>query len=462
MDGRPFQGRLLHVLPAEERRIHGVNEFAASKLPLKQQNQLKRKKEATSAFNWNSLYMNPDAIISSVSQRLRVPKAELLNPTSSDAAVRQAHAETYVIQETKQYFVANGVDIDAFQNKTRGDTAILVKNFGFETKADDLRKRFEEYGLVSRFLMPPSGTVAIVEYEQPENAKAAYHNLAYRKAGNSILFLEKAPRDLFKQSPTNAHNTRPASATTKLSAADLLARSDRGSVLSTTTLFVGNLNFTTTSAHLGDSFRPLGGFLSARVKTKADPKRAGAVLSMGIGFVEFQTQQQAQAGLAAMDGYKLANHVLKVRAAKSVDAAEARRKEDQNKKLAARRSKIIIKNLPFEVSRKDVRSLFGKYGQLRSVRVPKKIDSSSRGFAFAEFITPKEAENAMDALRNTHLLGRRLVVDFAAEDPVDPEQEMEAMQQKAGRQANNAAMEKLMGGGRKKFHIGEEHDPDSV
>ena len=433
-----------------------------SKLSLQKQKHLKRKTEATSSFKWNSLYMNPDAIMSSISQRLGVPKAELLDPTSSDAAVRQAHAETHVIQETKQYFIANGVDIDSFQTKIRGDTAILVKNFGFDTKADDLRKRFEEYGLVSRFLMPPSGIVAIVEYEQSENAKAAYHSLAYRKTGNSILFLEKAPRNLFKEPPTNADNIRPAPATTKLSAADLLARSDRGSVLSTTTLFVGNLNFTTTSGHLADTFRTLEGFMSARVKTKPHPKKAGAVLSMGIGFVEFQTREQAQAGLAAMDGYTLDNHVLKIRASRSFDVGEARRKEDQNKKIAARRSKIIIKNLPFEVSRKDVRSLFGKYGQLRSVRVPKKLDSSSRGFAFAEFITPKEAENAMDALKNTHLLGRRLVVDFAAEDPVDPEEEIEAMQQKAGHQANNAAMQKLAGGGRRKFIVDEEHDPHRV
>ncbi|KAG9859832.1 hypothetical protein KCU90_g10642, partial [Aureobasidium melanogenum] len=140
------------------------------------------------------------------------------------------------------------------------------------------------------------------------------------------------------------------------------------------------------------------------------------------------------------------------------DAAEERRKEDKAKKLAARGTKIIIKNLPFEATKKDVRALFAAYGQLRSVRVPKKFDKGARGFAFADFTTPKEAENAMDALRDTHLLGRRLVLDFAAEDAEDAEAEIEAMAKKAGSQLNKVALQKLTSGGRKKFRVGDDQD----
>ena len=58
------------------------------------------------------------------------------------------------------------------------------------------------------------------------------------------------------------------------------------------------------------------------------------------------------------------------------------------------------------------------------MRVPQKFDRSARGFGFADFISAREAENAMDALKNTHLLGRRLVLEFANEEAVDPEEEM--------------------------------------
>ena len=97
--------------------------------------------------------------------------------------------------------------------------------------------------------------------------------------------------------------------------------------------------------------------------------------------------------------------------------------------------------------------MFCAYGQLRSVRVPKKFDSSARGFAFADFVTAREAENAMETLKDTHLLGRKLVLEFAAGDPLDAEEEIEKMQKKVRKQANKVAMQQLTGGGRKKFNV---------
>jgi multiple RNA-binding domain-containing protein 1 len=203
----------------------------------------------------------------------------------------------------------------------------------------------------------------------------------------------------------------------------------------------------------------MDGFLSARVKTKTDSKKPGQVLSMGFGFVEFRTSQHAQAALKTLDGYTLEGHKLQIRAShKGLDAAEERRRADAEKRAAGKKTKIVIKNLPFEASKKDVRALFGAYGQLRSVRVPKKMDRAARGFAFADFTTPKEAESAMDALKDTHLLGRRLVLDFADEDPEDAEAEIEKMQQKVGAQVNKVAIQKLTSGGRKKFSTQVEDD----
>ncbi|OJD35483.1 pre-rrna processing protein [Diplodia corticola] len=459
LDGRVFQGRLLHIIPATAKRENRLDEFAISKLPIKQQKRIQQKAQAaTSTFNWNSLYMNADAVISSVADRLGVSKSEVLDPTSSDAAVKQAHAETHIIQETKAYFTQNGVDLDAFKKKARGDTAILVKNFTYGTTADELRKMFEEHGTITRSLMPPSGTIAIVEFAQAPQARAAFASLAYRKVKDSILFLEKAPKDLFKEGFTpQAVPTAVASGPegkARLAASDLLAAEAAPDQVDSSTLYVRNLNFSTTTQRLTEVFRPLDGFVSARVKTKTDPKKPGQILSMGFGFLEFRTKEQAQAALAAMDGYNLDGYKLAIKASnKGLDAAEERRKEDKAKKAAGRQTKIIIKNLPFEATKKDVRALFGAYGQLRSVRVPKKFDASARGFAFADFTTPREAENAMDALRSTHLLGRKLVLDFASEDPEDAEEEIAKMQKKVGTQVNKVALQNLTGAGRKKFNV---------
>ncbi|KAF5871759.1 putative multiple rna-binding domain-containing protein 1 protein [Botrytis fragariae] len=466
VDGEPFQGRLLHILPAAAKRDNKLDEFAIAKLPLKKQRLLKKKADSSSStFNWNSLYMNQDAVNSSVAERLGVSKSELLDPTSADAGVKQAIAETSVIQETKSYFANNGVDLDAFKKRERGDTAILVKNFTYGMTLEELRKMFEEFGQVIRVLMPPTGTIAIVEFAQPTHARAAFASLAYRRMKDTVLFLEKAPKDLFTGPPpaqpvATINRNADNAADPKLSTSDLLERDSGVENVDTTTLFVRNLNFSTTSQRLTEIFKPLDGFLSARVNTKTDPKKPGQVLSMGFGFIEFRTKSQAQAAIKAMDGYTLDNHKLLVKAShKGADAAEEKRKEDRAKKLAGKRTKLIVKNLPFEASKSDIRKLFGTYGQLRSVRMPKKFDHSTRGFAFADFITAREAENALEALKDTHLLGRRLVIDFASEETVDAEEEIEKMQKKVGSQVNKVALQNLTGGGRKKFNI-EGNDAD--
>lgn len=446
---------MIHILPAAARRETKLDDFALSKLPLKKQQEITRRREASSStFNWNALYMNADAVVSSVADRLGLTKSEVLDPTSSDAAVKQAHAETHIIQETKSYFRQQGVDLDSFKRSQRGDIAILVKNIPYDCSKDELKRLFEEQGDVKRFLMPPSGVIAIVEFANAAQCKVAFGSLAYRKLKSSVLFLEKAPKDIFASGKTLAESTGQTSdGITKISTSDLRdVGQDVAETGGTATLFVRNLNFSTTTQMLTDTFKSLEGFLSARVKTKTDAKKPGQTLSMGFGFLEFQSAKQAQTALQVMDGYTLEGHKLQIRAShKGADAAEERRKADAGKKAAGQKTKVIIKNLPFEASKKDVRALFGAYGQLRSVRVPKKMDRAARGFAFADFTTPREAQNALEALRDTHLLGRRLVLDFAAEDPEDVEAEIEKMQQKVGAQVNKVALQKLTSGGRKKF-----------
>ena len=58
-DGTIFQGRLIHIISGKAKRDNTLDEFAISKLPLKKQKEVLRKKNAASGtFNWNSLYLN--------------------------------------------------------------------------------------------------------------------------------------------------------------------------------------------------------------------------------------------------------------------------------------------------------------------------------------------------------------------------------------------------------------------
>src|SRR5699024_3106255 len=140
----------------------------------------------------------------------------------------------------------NGVNIDAFKQRERGNMAILVKNFSYGVKSSELRNLFEQYGQLTRLLMPPSGTIAIVEFARPDEAQKAFNGLAYRKLGDSILFLEKAPKDLFEMpaAPPKAPEVKAVSQ--GFSTADTFAADEPEEGASTSTLFVKNLNFSTT------------------------------------------------------------------------------------------------------------------------------------------------------------------------------------------------------------------------
>ncbi|KAI0853327.1 hypothetical protein F5Y00DRAFT_224402 [Daldinia vernicosa] len=465
-DHSSFQGRILHVLPASAKRDHNLDEFALSKLPLKQQNIIKKRaKAAESRFNWNSLFMSQDAVNTSVADRLGISKSELLDPTSSDAAVKQAIAETSTIQDTKAYFVANGVDLNAFKSGPRGDTAILVKNFSYGTTIEEIRALFEEHGQVLKVLMPPTGTIAIVQFAQAPQAKVAFAKLAYRRFKDSILFLEKAPKNLFvgkEPQPETVQTSKEPSAVQKLSGSELLEQETQEPIESSS-LFVKNLHWDTTTEELANEFKHLEGFRSAQVKTKKDPKKPGQVLSMGFGFVSFSDKKTAEAGLKVMDGYVLRAHKLQVRAShRGRDAAEERRQEDNAKKAANQRTKIVIKNVPFQANKKDIRMLLSTYGQLKSVRIPKKFNSTSKGFAFAEFVSPKEAESALLALQDTHLLGRRLILQYAEAEAIDPEEEIAKMQRKVGGQASKMALQQLTGAGRKRVNLGGDEDEGEI
>ncbi|CAZ80015.1 unnamed protein product [Tuber melanosporum] len=434
LDRKIFQGRLLHILAASPKREHKLDEYAISQLPLKKQREIKRKATAASStFNWNSMYMNADAVISSVADRLGVSKAELLDPTSSDAAVRQAHAETHVIQDTKAYFSQHGMDLKAFEKREKDDKTILFKNFPYGTRTEDIHNLVEPFGKTARMLMPPAGTIAVVEFIDAPAARAAFANPTPK-----IVDAPKIPAAV-------ALGKDP-----KVSATDLLLPAHTSTATDeaeagTSTLFVQNLNFTTTTAKLTELFKPINGFLSARVKTKPDPKNPGGTLSMGFGFAEFRSKTDGMAAMAALNGYVLDGHKLSIKPSQKHTSPSS-----SQEKSIAKRTKIIIKNLPFEASKRELRALFSAYGTLRSVRVPKKFGGATRGFGFADFATAREAQGAMDALKDTHLLGRRLVLEFAEGGAEGAEEEIERMQKKVAEQSGVVEVARLREGRRRR------------
>ncbi|MCD6098630.1 RNA-binding protein [bacterium] len=71
-------------------------------------------------------------------------------------------------------------------------------------------------------------------------------------------------------------------------------------------------------------------------------------------------------------------------------------------------SKLYVGNLNYSATSGDLRELFSKYGEVRSVNV-----IQGRGFGFIEMSSPSEAEKAKEALDGSEFQGRSLRVDEA-------------------------------------------------
>ena len=51
----------------------------------------------------------------------------------------------------------------------------------------------------------------------------------------------------------------------------------------------------------------------------------------------------------------------------------------QGKAVKAKGTKLLVKNIPFEGTKNEIRELFAAFGIVKSVRMPSKFDGSHRG-----------------------------------------------------------------------------------
>ncbi|PVU88989.1 hypothetical protein BB561_005614 [Smittium simulii] len=490
-DHQFFQGRLLHILAAEDKPNYkqtNIEGFENSSTSIKNQKAQKAKANAGSSFNWNSLYMSADAVADSISERLQISKSDLLSSESGSPAVRLALAETHIISETKTFLERNGLYLDAFADKkaTKSDHVILVKNIPFSvskfktnseiakesehndqnsrndsssTKSveEEITRLFGVHGTLGRVLVPPAKTIAIIEFIEAQEARAAFKHLAYKRFGDAPLYLEWAPDKIFK---TKFDQTKHANLTQKsisndepdqsylakkapLGASDVLEnltqpdnKDDDVSMIDTNDnsndgqpgkiIFIKNLNFKTTEETLKNAIMGTEGLRSVVIKTRLRKDKEGKMekLSMGFGFAEYSHADVARLAIQSLQGIEVDGHVLQVKLSDrtSISSSETNKKESISKSGIAietnKSNKLVVKNIPFEATKSDIRELFGAYAQLKSVRLPSKFSGGHRGFAFLEFLTSQEAQNCLDNVgAGSHLYGRRLVVNWADDEP---------------------------------------------
>eukprot|EP00359_Climacostomum_virens_P004703 CAMPEP_0204905636 /NCGR_PEP_ID=MMETSP1397-20131031/5530_1 /ASSEMBLY_ACC=CAM_ASM_000891 /TAXON_ID=49980 /ORGANISM="Climacostomum Climacostomum virens, Strain Stock W-24" /LENGTH=618 /DNA_ID=CAMNT_0052074543 /DNA_START=1 /DNA_END=1857 /DNA_ORIENTATION=- len=394
LDATVFQGRLLHILPAKKKPEPELPPMATPKSSLRQSLQERVRERAKDESSWNTLFLNQDAVATAMSRRLHVKKGELMDKDADDLAVRLSRAETKILGETKEWMTREGINLQAFETDRRtaprSDSILIVKNLAPTSRQTDLQEIFGRYGSLGRVSLAPSGTIAIVEFLHPDHAKNAFDRVSMQKYMSLPIYLEWAPVQAF-EAPYKSENTVVEDIDTK-------------------TIFIKNLDFKTTKEALEAHMASAGTIKSVKVVTKNG-------LPCGYGFVEYEDEKGVKKALRNLNNSVLDGHALKLSVAKSsTHVPRAKREREEVAEQEPTQTKMLVKNLAFEATAAELKALFTTYGQVKTVRLPKKYAGGHRGFAFVEFVSAEEAAAAFETLKNTHMYGRKLVIEWAKQE----------------------------------------------
>ncbi|XP_031164582.2 probable RNA-binding protein 19 isoform X2 [Sander lucioperca] len=441
LDGHIFQGRMLHLLPStlKKEKNDSADAGGPGSSSYKRQKDAKNKASSSSSHNWNTLFLGTSAVADAIAEKYNTTKSKVLDHESKGSlAVRMALGETQIVQETRQFLLDNGVSLDSFSQAAaaRSTTVILVKNLPAEVTASELEELFSPHGSLGRVLLPPSGLTAIIEFLEPTEAKRAFTRLAYSKFRHIPLYLEWAPVGVFVAAKPEPVLEKDEAM--KEEKKDEKEEEEEEESAPGSTLFIKNLNFSTTEEKLQETFSKCGKITSCSISKKKD--KTGMMLSMGYGFVQYQTAEAAQKALRQLQHCTVDEHQLELKISeRATRTTEVSRKKRQDEKKQTG-SKILVRNVPFQATVREIRELFCTFGELKTVRLPKKAAGSGnhRGFGFIDFLTKQDAKKAFTALcHSTHLYGRRLVLEWA-----DAEETVETLRRKTAEHFHVATKKK--------------------
>ncbi|CAL5030112.1 unnamed protein product [Urochloa decumbens] len=431
LDNSSFQGRLLRVKaakPLNNKKLESSHPTVEVKMNLKQQRLEQKKASEISGDTraWNSFYMRQDTVAEYIARKNGISKSELLDREADNLAVILALGETQVFSETKKHLSRSGVNVAALEEfatkrtekSKRSNHVILVKNLPFSTSEEELAAIFQKHGSLDKIIVPPTRVLALVIFVEATEARHAFKKLLYTRYKDGPLYLEWAPENILSPTSAPVDEDEKNAVGERIVTKAIIEQTVEGvsaeeidpDRVESRSVFVKNLNFKTTDESLSQHFSTKlksGSLKSVKVKKHV---KNGKNVSMGFGFVEFDSVETATNVCKDLQGTVLDGHALILQLCHGKKDGQAAKKNGKDKSS----TKLLVRNVAFEATEKDLRQLFSPFGQIKSLRLPMKF-GSHRGFAFVEYVTKQEAQNALEALASTHLYGRHLVIERAKE-----------------------------------------------
>lgn len=154
--------------------------------------------------------------------------------------------------------------------------------------------------------------MVVVDFVEPSEARAAQKGLAYRSYKHTPLYLEWAPLNAVDRkkaaSAANKASTAASAGAAKTAAAKTAtagaagAGEEDGDQQQYSSLFIKNLNFSTSEAGLRDHLAFLGAAEGLRTVLIQKKQVGKNMLSQGYGFAEFRTPDLAARALSKLNG----------------------------------------------------------------------------------------------------------------------------------------------------------------
>ncbi|XP_010059905.2 polyadenylate-binding protein 2 [Eucalyptus grandis] len=161
-----------------------------------------------------------------------------------------------------------------------------------------------------------------------------------------------------------------------------------------TSLYVGDLDFTVNDSQLYDLFNQVGQVVSVRVCRDLSTRR-----SLGYGYVNYSDPQDAARALDALN-FTLVNN-------KAIRVMYSHRDPSIRKSGAAN---IFIKNLDKAIDHKALHETFSTFGNILSCKVANDAQGQSKGYGFVQFNNEESAQNAIDKLNGMLINDKQVYV----------------------------------------------------
>jgi RNA recognition motif-containing protein len=196
-----------------------------------------------------------------------------------------------------------------------------------------------------------------------------------------------------------------------------------------TNLIINSLCPTLTDHQLGEIFGKIGPVNSATV---IKDRKSGDGRSLGYGFVDMQSEEDAAQAINILNGQELMGCQLRVQYSRSDPFVKSNKAGGAKPTPPSGGFRIFVQKLPPTTTEDRLKDLFGEFGDLSDVQLPRKAGDIDhcKGYAFLTYMDELDAKASIEAL-NKHtdeFFTIPLVVKISVADEIIQAEKKKAVQ----------------------------------